>query len=1447
MFKGNGSIYYASTNSGVLDISKGVTLACVYSRVSSLGSGAIQLGTIGSKISVFLAYNSSGYPIFGYTPDGSQYTNNTFNNNTGSYILGVTDWANITLYAASQITGAVTSQVQTASTTPPVVTQALIGYIYSYTIGPAKLANSDYLAECAVWNAPLSSSEIQLFFSKVSPLNIRPSNLLGYWPLSTNARNYAAPTYFGSALANKSSAANVWTPNAYPQNQAYKRLMLPLGYAVSAVAHNQICNAISASSVSQKKAINHAISGMTAAEAVARIVRPGKIATLTAPEILSRLIRTNKTYSFSNPETANRVAAVGHIVGLASAESASRKVAVGKINTFTDPESVSKKEQVGKLLGFTDPESVSRLSPLGKLLGSVNAESFSKLATVGHITSLADPEIVAKLAAVGRALGTVNAESIADKEQVGKPTNITNAETVAQSSIKARGQTVSAAVANIAALIKQALKITSFTNAESASRIAASAKLFSVTNAESIVDKEQVGKLTSFTNAESVSRLSPLGKLLGFTDPESVSDKEQVGKITGFINAETVNKLAAITHAISYTLAQTINKLLTAVKLLSTTNAESVSQSGIKGKGYIVAATQANVASLIRQTTKLTAYINAEIVSRIARIARAISFTDPETVAIAKGQPVRQGATDPSSVSLVKQAAHILRYSNAESLSIARLISKLINAVSAEALSVVKLTAHTISYVTAQTLNRVVRVSHAISYATTELVSRLAAVARIIGLTDPESMSDKEQIGKIVNATNAEAITAIRQTAHLISFTMAQVLSYAKPIAHTASYATSELLAVARATARRIGLTDPETASVKRQTGRVYSLTNTNTAFQLYTVMIHAATSASEIIVVSFKPGLARLLGILTPETWNKRLTLTDVETFVNNEQVSKIARVSKAFSVSTSITASFAYVRARMVAILYTMAELLSTVPIVHTGKRFLQYTTPTTIKVKRALPGPRQHVTQAQVILAQRFRPIRAVLTLAQTINVVEQRARMLRWLAYSSVTTRKRVRKAFAITASESVSYIKRRVKAFAISTAQTVKTRSNMAFIAGIVSSWHVSITRALLARRISVQQVQAWYRQAQIFVSHGAAHSIVAGFARAPGLRHVARIAQAQAWAVGRGARRALALRQWGLVTVRRGVYSRYNWAVSQSVQAQARSYRHRATGALSPNVMATIRRLYLHRSVAYATALAASVSAHKAWSKLLRYTSSYALSMRRQSSKRLRVITASVYNRYFNKRADVATQMTMPSVWHHRVIVGIRRYVTTPTITNTAQGFINKVRALLSQAEVLHTRKLISISRNIGLHGRVAAVRRFWIYPHTVTTLTVSVSTHLIYTYHELIQLVTNAAYSVKAIRGRHDGAQQDETFSIARNLGAIRVVLTPQYYHVTKYISTAIGYVQSLWASLWARKIPNKLSAADFTVYAPMDQFHAYAPTDKHEVDAPTDQYVVYAPGEIH
>lgn len=107
----------------------------------------------------------------------------------------------------------------------------VIGIGYGFTSGAYEYSQNT-IAECALWNAALTTSEIDSLATGFSPLFIRPVSLLGYWPLWSN--------YIDSVGSNTLSATGDPEAAAHPRifYPTSPQIGVPSGTVVPSAMHH---------------------------------------------------------------------------------------------------------------------------------------------------------------------------------------------------------------------------------------------------------------------------------------------------------------------------------------------------------------------------------------------------------------------------------------------------------------------------------------------------------------------------------------------------------------------------------------------------------------------------------------------------------------------------------------------------------------------------------------------------------------------------------------------------------------------------------------------------------------------------------------------------------------------------------------------------------------------------------------------------------------------------------------------------------------------------------------------------------------------------------------------------------------------------------------------------------------------------------------------------------
>ncbi len=155
-----------------------LTMACWGYLNSSGGAyGVMYQGISGSGTNRFSLYISGGLDVSVATDDaGGQSIASRAGPSTGTWFHmgGVWSAANNRRAYFNGVGGT----AQTTSRTPAGVSQMRIGLSMTSTAG-----FPGYLAECGTWNAALTDAEMAALAKGVSPLLIRPANLVSFAPL----------------------------------------------------------------------------------------------------------------------------------------------------------------------------------------------------------------------------------------------------------------------------------------------------------------------------------------------------------------------------------------------------------------------------------------------------------------------------------------------------------------------------------------------------------------------------------------------------------------------------------------------------------------------------------------------------------------------------------------------------------------------------------------------------------------------------------------------------------------------------------------------------------------------------------------------------------------------------------------------------------------------------------------------------------------------------------------------------------------------------------------------------------------------------------------------------------------------------------------------------------------------------------------------------------------
>lgn len=130
-------------------------------------------GTVGNETFQFSARNTSDVSGAAQSPTGLK-------NNTWAHFAGVTPSTTSRTAYLNGVAG--TTNTTSIDSTPSAWSRTVIGARRdSVGIGLPIFAE---VADVAIWNIELTTREIQLLATGVSPLRIRPDKLVAYWPLN---------------------------------------------------------------------------------------------------------------------------------------------------------------------------------------------------------------------------------------------------------------------------------------------------------------------------------------------------------------------------------------------------------------------------------------------------------------------------------------------------------------------------------------------------------------------------------------------------------------------------------------------------------------------------------------------------------------------------------------------------------------------------------------------------------------------------------------------------------------------------------------------------------------------------------------------------------------------------------------------------------------------------------------------------------------------------------------------------------------------------------------------------------------------------------------------------------------------------------------------------------------------------------------------------------------
>jgi len=199
------------------------TFSCWFNPATAHAGGLMSCanGTSNNAHMLYLKSNShlSMFSINGGTSAESESTA-TYSTSAWNHAAGVVASAT----SRTSYLNGTASTTNTTSVTPGTLTRACIGAYYTNGAPVAGFYQNGLLAEVGYWDVALTQEEITSLSQGVSPLLIRPANLVGYYPLFARASPEEA---FVGALP-------FTLTNAPPAGSSHPRILRPLGATGSA-------------------------------------------------------------------------------------------------------------------------------------------------------------------------------------------------------------------------------------------------------------------------------------------------------------------------------------------------------------------------------------------------------------------------------------------------------------------------------------------------------------------------------------------------------------------------------------------------------------------------------------------------------------------------------------------------------------------------------------------------------------------------------------------------------------------------------------------------------------------------------------------------------------------------------------------------------------------------------------------------------------------------------------------------------------------------------------------------------------------------------------------------------------------------------------------------------------------------------------------------------------
>ena len=198
---------YLYNNTGVLTVAP-ITISCWFRFDVDIERSLFTLCNGGNDTDYFQLAADADQKVYVVATDVGgyefTYTINTFSVGDWSHALGVFAASNdrrVYLNGTGKGTG-------TNSITPSGINRIGVGFLYRQT--PTSYMSGD-IAEVALWNIALTDAEAVSLAKGFSPLLIRPSNLVGCWPLIRGLNDKIANntlTATGTTVANHPGVFN---------------------------------------------------------------------------------------------------------------------------------------------------------------------------------------------------------------------------------------------------------------------------------------------------------------------------------------------------------------------------------------------------------------------------------------------------------------------------------------------------------------------------------------------------------------------------------------------------------------------------------------------------------------------------------------------------------------------------------------------------------------------------------------------------------------------------------------------------------------------------------------------------------------------------------------------------------------------------------------------------------------------------------------------------------------------------------------------------------------------------------------------------------------------------------------------------------------------------------------------------------------------------------------